>query len=117
MDLFSRPSFRRRKVLAALGAGEFEFAHKSALGRNGCVPPRHDSTNNLLRQLRRFGQRLLRRIFALADQRALELEPRALLVHHTIRDADIQDASLLVDALIEDDVELGANVTVEPSSE
>ena len=46
-------------------------------------------------------------VAALAHQFASELQPGPLLLDHAVLEADVQDAAFLVDAVVEDDVELG----------
>ena len=48
----------------------------------------------------------MRRLFSLADQFAVELQPGALLFDHPVFDPHIQNAPFLVDAMVENDVEL-----------
>src|SRR5258705_5853668 len=60
-----------------------------------------------LRQLGFFREGFLGGVLALADQLAVELEPGALHLDNAAVDADVENAALLVDALVEHDVELG----------
>src|ERR1017187_125006 len=66
----------------------------------------HNSLGDFLAQLRLFHERLFRGVLPLADQFAIELQPRALLLHHPARDAHVNDASFLVNSLVVHDVEL-----------
>ena len=60
-----------------------------------------------LAELGFFHQRLLGGFLALADQLALELQPRAFFVHRAAVDAHVENAAFLVDAVVVNDVELG----------
>src|SRR5450759_3616965 len=74
----------------------------SSLGlrRHRRIPLRHDRLSNFLSQLRFFHERLFRGVLPLADQLAIELQPRALLLHHAALDAHVENAAFLVNALI-----------------
>ena len=71
------------------------------------TPFDHDGFYNLAGQFRLLRQCFLRRVFALADQFAIELQPGPFLVHHARLDTDIQNAAFLVDAMIVNNIELG----------
>src|SRR5439155_20655715 len=71
------------------------------------TPLLQNGVHYLLRQIRFLRQGLLRCFLALADQLAVELQPGSFLFHDAVFDADVEDASLLVDAVVEKDVELG----------
>src|ERR1035441_5495247 len=61
--------------------------------------------NNFRGEFRFFLQRLFRGVPALADERAVELQPRAFLVHRAAVNAHVENAAFLVNAVVADDVE------------
>ncbi len=65
-----------------------------------------DGLDNFLRQFRFFFERFFRRIATLADERAVELQISAAFIHRAARDAHVEDAAFLVNAVVVDDVEL-----------
>ncbi len=92
---------------ARLALKRLLVAASGVLRRRSPIALGHDGGDDFLGQFGLFHQRLPGGVLALADQFALELQPRAFFLHHAVDNADVEDAAFLVDAVVVDDLELG----------